>query len=112
MLGVARAALPMTDGELDRMRNLVWLTRTAVATEDAADREGLRFQFHRESLEDVIGAATGRAPARRDMLMVISHWSACFAGGIRACDARLRELAVGPSPPAAPLSAGARPGPS
>jgi len=35
---------------------------------------------------------TGERPARRDMLLVIPPWTACFGRGIRACDEHLREL--------------------
>jgi hypothetical protein len=92
VLLVAREAMPMQTEPWEEVRRLAVLTVTAIRTADAADREGLHFQFHRESLETVIEAATGRRPARKDMLDVISHWSAAFRAGIAACDAHLREL--------------------
>jgi hypothetical protein len=91
VLEVAREALPIPVGEYERVRNLTLLTVTAVATEDPNDRDGMHFQFHRESLEDVIAAATGLRPKRRDMLHVIPWWTRSFREGVAACDEHLRS---------------------
>lgn len=92
VLEVARAAMPVSDFVFERMQILGSLTAGALMTSEADEREGLRVQFSRESLEHVIAAATGRRPARRDMLLVIPPWTACFIRGIGACDEHLREL--------------------
>ena len=55
-------------------------------------RDGQRMRFSRESLEYVIGAATGTRPARRDLLLVISPWTTCFMRGFRVFGTRLQEL--------------------
>lgn len=101
VLTVAREALPLPPFNWEQVRQLAGLTAGALMTEDPGDREGMHFQFSRESLENVIDAATGRRPERRDMLFVIPHWTASFAAGIAACDAHLggRER---PSPEARP----------
>jgi hypothetical protein len=91
VLEVAREALPLAVDGYERVRNLTLLTVTAVATEDPNDRDGMHFQFHRESLEDVIAAATGRRPVRRDMLHVIPWWTRCFREGVATCDEHLRS---------------------
>jgi hypothetical protein len=91
VLEVAREALPISAGDYERVRALVLLTVTALATEDANDRDGMHFQFHRESLEDVIAAATGRRPVRRDMLQVIPWWMRAFRAGVATCDEHLRD---------------------
>ncbi|MDX6679573.1 MAG: hypothetical protein QOE31_3625 [Solirubrobacteraceae bacterium] len=92
VLVVARAAMPLTDFEFERMQILGSLTSNALRTTEPDERDGMRAQFCRESLEHVIAAATGRRPARRDMLLVIPPWTACFIRGIHACDEHLREL--------------------
>jgi hypothetical protein len=92
VLEVARVAMPVSDFEWERMQTLSSLTSGALRTKEADECDGMRAQFSRESLEHVIAAATGRRPARRDMLLVIPPWTACFIRGIRACDEHLREL--------------------
>jgi hypothetical protein len=92
VLTVAREAMPLRPYHWESVRQLTALTAGALLTEDAGDREGMHFQFSRESLETVIDAATGRRPVRRDMIDVISHWTACFLAGIKACDERLSTL--------------------
>jgi hypothetical protein len=92
VLEVARVAMPLNDFEFERMQILGSLTCGALRTAEADERDGMRAQFSRESLEHVVAAATGRRPARRDMLLVIPPWTACFIRGIRACDEHLREL--------------------
>jgi hypothetical protein len=92
VLEVARVALPLTNFDFERMQILASLTAAAMRPGGADEREGVRAQFSRESLEHVIAAATGRRPGRRDMLLVIPPWTACFIRGIRACDEYLREL--------------------
>jgi hypothetical protein len=84
--------MPLHQAAWDDVRQLAALTANALLTEDASEREGMHFQFHRESLEHVIAAATGLRPARRDMLQVISYWTAAFLTGIRACDEYLQAL--------------------
>jgi hypothetical protein len=91
VLEVARDALPLPVYGYERVRNLTLLTVTAIATEDPNDRDGMHFQFHRESLEDVIAAATGRRPVRRDMLHVIPWWTRSFREGVAACDEHLHS---------------------
>ncbi len=93
VFAVAREAMPMDEHTFERVRGMVGLVTVSVDTEDAGDREGMRFQFLRESLETVIAAAVGYPPQRREMLDVVQHWTACFAAGMKAADARLRELA-------------------
>jgi hypothetical protein len=92
VLEVARVAMPVGDFEFERMQMLGSLTAGALRPGEDDEREGLRQQFSRESLEHVIAAATGQRPARRDMLLVIPPWTSCFIRGIRACDRHLREL--------------------
>ncbi len=91
VLEVAREALPVSVSAYERVRALTLLTVVAVATEDPNDRDGMHFQFHRESLEDVIAAATGLRPVRRDMLHVIPWWTTAFREGVAACDEHLRS---------------------
>jgi hypothetical protein len=91
VLEVAREALPLPVGEYERARRLTLLTVSTLATEDPGDRDGMHFQFHRESLEDVIAAATGRRPVRRDMLDVIPWWMRSFRDGVKTCDEHLRS---------------------
>ncbi|MEY2442895.1 MAG: hypothetical protein QOJ46_2321 [bacterium] len=91
VLEVAREALPLSVYDYERVRNLTLLTVTAVATDDPNDRDGMHFQFLRESLEDVIAAATGRRPVRRDMLHVIPWWTQSFREGVATCDEHLRD---------------------
>ena len=90
---VAREAMPIPADEWERVRPLALLTANALLDEDPSEREGMHFQFHRESLEIIIEAATGKRPLRKDMLQVIAHWTACFRAGIAACDEHLRALA-------------------
>ncbi len=90
VLGVAQEAIALDASELERVRELITLMLVAQATEDAGDRDGMRFQFSRQSLEDVIAAATGRRPVRRDMIHVIPHWTGCVIAGFAACDEHLR----------------------
>jgi hypothetical protein len=92
VLEVARLAMPLTNFSFERMQILSGLSAAAMRPGEADEREGLRAQFSRESLEHVIAAATGRRPARRDMLLVIGPWTACFIRGIHAVDEHLREL--------------------
>jgi hypothetical protein len=94
VLEVARVAMPLNDFEFERMQILGSLTSGALRTDEADERDGMRSQFSRESLEHVVAAATGQRPARRDMLLVIPPWTACFIRGIRACDEHLGELEV------------------
>jgi hypothetical protein len=91
VLEVAREALPISVGHYERVRALTLLTVTALATEDPNDRDGMHFQFHRESLEDVIAAGTGLRPVRRDMLHVIPWWMRAFREGVATCDEHLRD---------------------
>ncbi|HEY1539367.1 MAG TPA: hypothetical protein VGF63_08220 [Solirubrobacteraceae bacterium] len=98
VLALAREAMPLDTMGYERMHQLTSLVATAIFTADGGEREGLQFQFSRESLENVIGDATGRRPARRDMLHVIPHWKASFIAGIAVCDRYLRE--VGQASPA------------
>lgn len=90
VLEVARAALPISIADYERVRMLTLLTVTALQTEDANDRDGMHFQFHRESLEDVVAAATGRRPVRRDMQGIIPWWMRAFREGLATCDEHLR----------------------
>ena len=92
VLEIARVAMPVSDYEFERMQILGSLTAGALRTGEADERDGMRVQFIRESLEHVIAAATGERPARRDMLLVIPPWTTCFIRGVRACDRHLREL--------------------
>ena len=92
VLEIARLAMPLTSFAFERMQILSSLSAAAMRPGEADEREGMRAQFSRESLEHVIGAATGQRPARRDMLLVIPPWTACFIRGIHACDEHLREL--------------------
>jgi hypothetical protein len=92
VLEVARVAMPLTNFDFERMQILSSLSAAAMRPGGADEREGVRAQFSRESLEHVIAAATGRRPARRDMLLVIPPWTACFIRGIHACDERLLVL--------------------
>ncbi|MEA2190343.1 MAG: hypothetical protein QOI73_464 [Solirubrobacteraceae bacterium] len=92
MLELARTAMPLDDRSFEHMQNLGALTACANTTEQLDTRDGQRMQFSRESLEHVIGAATGHRPVRRDLLHVIAPWTACFVKGIRVCEAHLREL--------------------
>ena len=92
VLEVARIAMPLTNFAFERMQILSSLSAAAMRPGEADEREGVRAQFSRESLEHVIAAATGRRPGRRDMLLVIGPWTACFIRGIHACDEYLREL--------------------
>lgn len=101
VLAVARAAMPLDAMNYERVEQLAMLSHDARLTADAGDREGMHFQFCRESLETIIGATTGRQPARRDMLHVISPWQSCLVAGIRHCEARLRELDLQVPPDAA-----------
>lgn len=92
VISLARDAMPLDQRSHERVLRFAGLIADALSTADVGDREGMQFQFSRESLEDVIGAATGRSPERRDMLHVIPTWRSCFIAGIAACDGRLREL--------------------
>ncbi len=92
VLAVARLAMPLTSFAYERMQILSSLSAAAMRPGEADERDGMRAQFSRESLEHVIAGATGRRPARRDMLLVIGPWTACFIRGIHACDEHLREL--------------------
>ena len=92
VLEIARLAMPLTNFAFERMQILSSLSAAAMRPGEADEREGMRAQFSRESLEHVVAAATGRRPARRDMLLVIPPWTACFIRGIHACDEQLREL--------------------
>ena len=93
VLEIARAAMPLPDlASFEHLQTLGSLTAGAVTTPQPDTRDGLLVQFSRESLEHVILAATGERPARRDMLLVIPPWTACFGRGIHACDEHLREL--------------------
>jgi hypothetical protein len=92
VLEVARVAMPVGDYEFERMQILGSLTAGALRTAESDERDGMRVQFIRESLEHVIAAATGQRPARQDMLLVIPPWTAAFIRGIRTCDEHLREL--------------------
>lgn len=92
VLALAREAMALDLMAYERMHQLTWLVASAVTTPDGGDREGMQFQFTRESLENVIGDATGKRPARRDMLHVIAHWKSSFVAGIAACDLYLHEL--------------------
>jgi hypothetical protein len=94
VLAVAREAMPLDAMKYERFEQLAMLSHDARLTADASDREGMHFQFCRESLETIIGATTGRRPARRDMLHVISPWQSCLVAGIRHCEGRLRELGL------------------
>jgi len=95
MLEIARTAMALSDRAFEHMQNLGALTACANTTEELDTRDGQRMQFSRESLEHVIGAATGERPSRRDLLHAIAPWTACFVQGIRVCEARLRELQGG-----------------
>jgi hypothetical protein len=92
VLEVARTAMPLSGIAFEHMQNLGALTACANNTDEADTRDGQRTQFARESLEHVIGAATGERPARRDMLHVLAPWSSCFMRGIGVCGEQLREL--------------------
>jgi len=92
VLEVARLAMPLSNFAFERMQILSSLSAAAMRPGEADEREGMRAQFSRESLEHVIAAATGRRPSRRDMLLVIPPWTACFVRGIHACGEHLREL--------------------
>jgi hypothetical protein len=92
VLDVGRVALPLDVASYEYMQSLCFLTACANTTTEVDIRDGQRMQFSRESLEHVIAAATKLRPARRDMLMVIPPWTACFVRGIKACDEQLREL--------------------
>lgn len=92
VLDIARAAMALPDLAFEHVQTLGSLTAGAVTTPQPDTRDGLHVQFSRESLEHVILAATGERPARRDMLLVIPPWTACFGRGIHACDEHLREL--------------------
>ena len=92
VLVVAREAMPVGDFVFERMQILGALTSNALRTDERDECDGMRSQFSRESLEHVIAGGTGRRPARRDMLLVIPPWTACFVRGIHACDEHLREL--------------------
>jgi len=94
VLVVAREAMPLDAMTYERYEQLAMLSHDARLTPDASDREGMHFQFCRESLENIIGATTGRQPLRRDMLHVISPWQSCLVAGIRRCETRLRELGL------------------
>ena len=92
VLEASRAALPLTVSSFENMQALGALTACASTTEEPDTRDGQRMQFSRESLEYVIGAATGVRPARRDMLHAIAPWTSCFVRGITVCDEHLRAL--------------------
>jgi len=92
VLEIARTAMPLDGLAFERMQNLGALTASANHSGEADVRDGQRVQFTRESLEHVIGAATGERPARRDMLLVLAPWSSSFMRGIAACGEQLREL--------------------
>lgn len=91
VLGVAREAMLLDVAQFERVRELITLAMVALDTEDPGDREGMRFQFSRQSLEDVITAATGRRPTRRDMIDVIPHWTGCVIAGFAACNEHLHN---------------------
>lgn len=95
VIQLARGAMALGALESERVDQLAMLVAEALLTPDPGDREGKQFQFTRESLETIVGAAMGSRPARRDMLHVIPHWRACFVAGIAACDALVRELGGG-----------------
>ncbi len=100
VLAAAREAMPMEAMAYERIEQLSMLSHDARLTADAGDREGMQFQFSRESLETVIGAATGRQPTRQQMLHVIAPWQSSLVAGIRVSEQRIAEL--GPAdPPAA-----------
>jgi hypothetical protein len=101
VLAVAREAMPLDGLEYEGVRHLTLLSHDARLTADAGDREGMHVRFSRESLESIVGAATGRRPERRDMLHVISPWQSSLVAGIRLCEARLRELGLELPPDAA-----------
>lgn len=92
VLGVARIAIPIDVASYESVQSLGFLTACANTTTELDTRDGQRMQFSRESLEHVIGAATGLRPARRDMLHAIAPWTSCFVHGIKVCDEHLREL--------------------
>ena len=94
VLEIARLAMPLAQFSFERMQILASLSAGALRPGDADEREGMRAQFSRESLEHVIAGATGRRPTRRDMLIAIPPWTECFIRGIHACDEHLRELEV------------------
>jgi hypothetical protein len=100
VLAAAREAMPLSAMAYERIQQLAMLSHDAALTADAGEREGMHLQFSRESLETVIGAATGRQPERRDMLHTVSPWQSCVVAGIGFCEARLRELGA-PTPPEA-----------
>lgn len=91
-LDAAREAVPLTRSAFDDVRALGDLTACANLTSEPDIRDGQRMQFSRESLEHVIGAATFRRPARRDLLHVIPPWTASFVAGIKVCDEHLHTL--------------------
>lgn len=101
VLAVAREAMPLDAMAYERIEQLSMLSHDARLTPDAGDREGMHFQFSRESLETVIGAATGRQPMRRQMLHVIAPWQSSLVAGIRVSEERLRELGSADPPAAA-----------
>jgi hypothetical protein len=86
----ARAAMPLDGPSFEHMVTLGMLTACANTTDDPELRDGQRMQFSRESLEHVIGAATYRRPARRDLLHAIAPWTTHFKRGIAVCDGHLR----------------------
>ncbi len=92
VLEIARTAMPLDERSFERMQNLGALTACANTSGEADIRDGQRVQFTRESLEHVIGAATGDRPARRDMLLVLAPWSSNFMRGIAVCGEQLRAL--------------------
>lgn len=84
--------MALDDRSHEHMQNLGAMTACANTTAEPDTRDGQRMQFSRESLEYVIGAATGTRPARRDLLLVISPSTMCFMRGIRVFGTRLQEL--------------------
>lgn len=86
----AREAMPLDGPSFEHMVTLGMLTACANTTDDPDLRDGQRMQFSRESLEHVIGAATYRRPARRDLLLAILPWTTHFKRGIAVCDDHVR----------------------